>query len=40
MLDKETKTIAAIGSPEDLKKNSPIMWVRDFLTRAGLKRKE
>ena len=40
MLDKETKTIAAIGSPEDLKKNSPIMWVRDFLNRAGLKRKE
>jgi phospholipid/cholesterol/gamma-HCH transport system ATP-binding protein len=40
MLDKETKTIAEIGTPEDMKNNSSIPWVREFLNRAGLKRKE
>ena len=40
MLDKETKTIAEIGSPEEMRKNSPNPWVKEFLNRAGLKRKE
>ena len=40
MLDKETKTIAEIGSPEEMRKNSQNPWVKEFLNRAGLKRKE
>ena len=40
MLDKETKTIAEIGSPEEMRKDSQNPWVKEFLNRAGLKRKE
>ena len=37
MLDKETGTIAAEGSPADLREYSANRWVRDFLSRDGLK---
>jgi phospholipid/cholesterol/gamma-HCH transport system ATP-binding protein len=35
MLDKRTKGIIAEGTPEELKKNSPNDWVRDFFLRRA-----
>jgi len=40
MLDKNTKTIVADGSPEELLNNSENEWVRSFLDRDGLKRRK
>jgi len=40
MLNHETRTIAAEGSPEFLLENPPTPWVKEFLTRSGLKRKK
>ncbi len=37
MLDRNEKTIVADGPVRDLKNDSPNPWVREFLTRAGLK---
>lgn len=37
MLDKETKEIVADGPPSALKDNSENDWVREFLSRAGMK---
>ena len=37
MLDKEAKTIVAEGSPAELRDHSPNGWVREFLSRDGLK---
>lgn len=39
ILDKNRKTIAAQGIPEDLRVNSPDPWVRSFLNREPLSRK-
>jgi ABC-type proline/glycine betaine transport system ATPase subunit len=33
------KTIVAEGRPQDLLANPPSEWVKNFLTRAGLKEK-
>ena len=38
MLDKASKTIVADGSPADLRAHSENAWVREFLSRDGLKR--
>ena len=38
MLDKVSKTIVADGSPADLRAHSENAWVREFLSRDGLKR--
>lgn len=37
MLDRETKTLAASGSPAELLA-SPVAWVREFMSRSGLRR--
>lgn len=37
MLDKETKGIIANGSARDLRDHSDNKWVKEFLTRSGLK---
>ncbi len=37
MLDKEAKTIVAEGRPEELREHSENQWVRNFLSRDGLK---
>lgn len=37
MLDKEAKTIVAEGTPAELRQHSSNVWVRDFLSRDGLK---
>ena len=37
MLDKTTKTIAALGAPATLRDTSENPWVRAFLSRDGLK---
>ena len=37
MLDKATKTIAALGAPATLRDTSENPWVRAFLSRDGLK---
>lgn len=33
MLDKETKSIADIGNPRELRDNSKVKWVREFFNR-------
>jgi phospholipid/cholesterol/gamma-HCH transport system ATP-binding protein len=35
MLDKNTKTIIATGSPEELRDRSPNPWVRQFFNRQA-----
>jgi phospholipid/cholesterol/gamma-HCH transport system ATP-binding protein len=35
MLDKDTKTIVASGSPEELRDKSPNPWVRQFFNRQA-----
>lgn len=37
MLDRATRTMAAEGKPKNLREHSENPWVREFLTRAGLK---
>lgn len=39
LLDKKRKIIAAEGEPYELRDKSPDKWVRDFLNRGGLRRK-
>lgn len=39
-LDKESKRMIASGHPEDLRKNCEHDWVRKFLERDGMMRKE
>lgn len=39
MLDRNAQTIVAEGKPQTLLENPPSKWVKDFLTREGLKRK-
>lgn len=38
MLDKKTRSIAAEGDPRELRDHSDNIWVREFLTRDGLKK--
>lgn len=38
ILDSVHKNIGAIGKADELRDNSPNPWVRDFLSRVGLKR--
>ena len=38
MLDRESRTIIAEGSPRELQEHCPVPWVRDFLNRGGLSR--
>ena len=40
MLDRESKTIVAEGKPQALLENPPSKWVKEFLTRSGLKREK
>lgn len=38
MLDKKTRSIVAEGDPRELRDHSDNIWVREFLTRDGLKK--
>lgn len=38
MLDKKTRSIVAAGDPRELRDHSDNIWVREFLTRDGLKK--
>ncbi len=40
MLDDDTKGIIAEGTPEALRKHSANPWVREFLNRSNMKRKQ
>ena len=40
MLDAKRKGIAAMGSPKELIKNCSDEWVKEFLSRSGLKREQ
>ena len=38
MLDKKTRSIVDSGAPRELERHSSNPWVRQFLSRDGLKR--
>ena len=38
MLDKATRSIAAVGDPRKLRTDCDVAWVRDFLNRDGMRR--